>query len=152
MNNNDISSTLTVQAVLTKLKNAKEDTRFSKEIFLLEEGREDSSLKYNKKAGRRDWLIISDLYNKSANYSQRFHLENYLKFKVADGLNPDALFKSTCYRYIRNVALILYIREIVFEEPEKDLQEFFDKAKSKYEKDPHNINDVRFAAEMRKIL
>ncbi|PCS04649.1 hypothetical protein RU86_GL001608 [Lactococcus piscium] len=31
-------------------------------------------------------------------------------------------FKKKCYRYIRNAALILYIREVVFGEKKEDLQ------------------------------
>jgi len=118
---------MTIQEVLDKLENATEDTCFSSKIFALEEGRQDDGLK----KGRRDWLIIADIYNKGKK-TQKFHLTNYLNFKLNDGLTPSDDFLNKCYRYIRNTALILYIAQEIFDIPEKNLERLFKKAEEHY--------------------
>ena len=67
--------------------------------------------------------------------NQRFHLENYLQFKLQDGLKLEDDFEKKCYRYIRNAALILYIREIVFKETEDSLKPIAEKVVEHYNDD-----------------
>lgn len=136
---------MTIGEVLVKLKQAELDTEYSKAIFEIEEGSEDSALKH----GRRDWILISEIYG-SDHCSQRFHLDNYLKFKLHNGLKESDQFETKCYRYIRNVALILYIREVIFDERKEDLELLVYKAKEQYSNDANKINNVSFASEMRK--
>lgn len=101
--------------VLDILENARGDTEFSKDIFnSYEEGMQDDDLR----KGRRDWLIIADIYN-DRNYTQKFHLKNYLHFKLEDGLCRKDNFENRCYRYFNNSALILYTREIIFNEKKR---------------------------------
>jgi hypothetical protein len=109
----------TVGYVLKKIEDSEPDTEHSKVIFKSEEGLEDDNLK----SGRRDWIILSEIYgDRYETKSQLFHLRNYLQFKLHDGLEETDNFKKKCYRYIRNAALILYIREVVFGEKKEDLQ------------------------------
>lgn len=110
---------LTIAVVLKKLEAAVDDTARSKEIFNLEEGRE-----YKHSSGaKRDWIIIANLYNEGK-LTQKFHLKNYLNFRIENGVDPkNTLFKKNCYRYLRNLALILYIREVIFQDNEQDLNE-----------------------------
>ena len=140
--------TMTIGQVLEKLKEARNDTYFSKKIFDIEEGKEDIQLT----SGRRDWLIISEIYGNPAEerYTQRFHLENYLNFKLYDGLPEDTIFRTKCYRYIRNVALLLYIREEIFGESKEELEPLYKKACTYYKNEENEINNASFAAKMRK--
>ncbi|MFL1695472.1 hypothetical protein ACJQWY_01470 [Weissella kandleri] len=89
-------------------KTTLDDTKYSKIIFDIEEGREDQKLT----SGRRDWLILADIYN-NGEYNQKFHLENYLKFKLNDGLSGDENFENKCFKYIKNGALRIYIMEVI---------------------------------------
>lgn len=61
-------------------------------------------------------------------------MKNYLEFKLHNGLNEDADFMKTCYRYIRNAALILYIREVVFKETKKELKDIANEVVRHYKK------------------
>lgn len=111
----------TVKEVLTELekRSTPTDTYFSREIFKIEEGAQD---KREGIKNRRDWLVIADIYNKAPDntkggnkkYTQKFHLWNYLKFKLANKQIKESDVFS--YAYIRNAALVLYIREVIFEE------------------------------------
>ena len=67
--------------------------------------------------------------------NQRFHLENYLQFKLQDGLKLEDDFEKKCSRYIRNAALILYIREIVFKETAESLKPIAEKVVEQYNND-----------------
>ena len=117
MKNKDI----TIADVLKKLEDAPDDTKYSEAIFKIEEGAEDNEIKdSNMKNKRRDWLILADIYN-GGQYTQKFHLQNYLKFKLNDGYNEDDNFYKTCYNRLRNAALILYINEVIFGENKKSL-------------------------------
>lgn len=148
---------ITFEEVLDKLKTAKEkekyDTDYSKEIFNVEEGEEDKEIKEGKKSKsyRRDWLVIADIYcnNEHEKYSQHFHLENYIQFKLKNGSSLGDNFKTKCYRYFRNIALILYIREEIFGESKEKLEPLYKKAKKYYKNKENQINNVKFAAEMR---
>lgn len=106
---------MTIEEVLVKLKQADLDTEYSRKIFEREEGREDSTLKQD----RRDWILIPEIYG-SNHCSQRFHLENYLKLKLHDGLKESDQFETKCY---------CYIREVIFDERKEDLKLLFHKAK-----------------------
>lgn len=66
--------------------------------------------------------------------NQRFHLENYLQFKLQNGLKLEDDFEKKCYRYINNAALILYIREIVFKETEDSLKPIAEKVVDYYKR------------------
>ncbi|WP_125765871.1 hypothetical protein [Levilactobacillus mulengensis] len=93
------------------------DTNASKRIFEVEEGKEDSLVRKGKliRNGkqirhRRDWLILADIYN-NGEYTQGFHLRNYIEFKLHDGATrSDGLYDGR----IRNAALYFYIREVVY--------------------------------------
>ena len=103
------------------MEDAPDDTKYSEAIFKIEEGAEDNEIKdSNMKNKRRDWLILADIYN-GGQYTQKFHLQNYLKFKLNDGYNEDDNFYKTCYNRLRNAALILYINEVIFGENKKSL-------------------------------
>lgn len=148
---------ITFEEVLDKLKTAKEkekyDTDYSKKIFNVEEGEEDKEIKEGKKSKsyRRDWLVIADIYcnNEHEKYSQHFHLENYIQFKLKNGSSLGDNFKTKCYRYFRNIALILYIREEIFGESKEKLEPLYKKAKKYYKNKENQINNVKFAAKMR---
>lgn len=143
---------LTIGDVIFVLENeSKKDTEKSRIIFNLEEGEE---LRQNIKP-KRDWLIIADLYNKeqykNSLYTQNFHLLNYLKFRVQSGLDINELFISKCYIYFKNLALILYIREIIFQEEGEILDPIFKNVR-KYledEQDYTKINDSKVACKYR---
>lgn len=135
---------LTVKDVLEKLKSSVLDTKISEEIFKIEEGKEDKLLKNSTALyqGRRDWIILWEIYGKHRAGSkeqpnQNFHLKNYLEFRIKNGLNEDENFVSRCYRYIRNAALILYIRETIFGE-DKLLLEVIAKRVNDYYTKPNN--------------
>jgi len=121
------------------------DTTFSEKIFQLEEKREDENL--NGK-NRRLWLVLADVYNEE-NYNQWFHLSNYLKMRKYEGVDLTLKFRRKCYPYIRNVALILYIRQVIFKESEESLKPLFDLAMKRYEDKANKINDAKFAKIMR---
>lgn len=148
---------ITLGEVLEKLEVAKEqekyDTEYSKAIFDVEEGEEDREIKKGKKSKsyRRDWLVIADIYcnNEHEKYSQHFHLENYIQFKLKNGTSLGDNFKTKCYRYFRNIALILYIREEIFGESKEKLEPLFKEAKKYYKNKENKINDVKFAVKMR---
>lgn len=99
------------------------DTESSKMIFQIEEGGEDQKvqsgnlIRNGKKINhRRDWLVLADIYN-NGDYTQKFHLHNYIDFKLHDGATrADYLYDGR----IRNAALYLYIREIVYEDDVTD--------------------------------
>lgn len=135
---------MTINDVLTKLENASDDTEFSKDVFdNYEEGKQDLDLK----TGRRDWLIIADIYNKGQ-YTQKFHLKNYLDFKLKDGLCLEDDFRKKCYSYFNNAALIFYTREIVFEDKKETLESEYKKAKEYYNQNG-KINNRSFAARIK---
>lgn len=142
-----MAETIKISDVMDKLKNAEEDTCHSKKIFNIEEGLEDNNLSKN----RRDWILISEIYGnaKEKGFTQKFHLKNYLEFKIHDGMSKDADFKKNCYRYIRNVALIFYIREEIFGELPETLESLFNKAVDFYSDKSNKINNVSFASKMR---
>lgn len=143
-----------IDEVLNRLENANKDTEYSKVIFReYEEGKQDEEVKLENKS-RRDWIVIADIYNiedGNDRYNQRFHLVNYLKFRLENGLKKDDDFKRKCYCRIRNAALILYIREVIFEEfkeGDQELSKLFFEVKSHYE-NGGKINDVSFASKIR---
>lgn len=130
------------------------DTECSEIIFKeYEEGKEDEEARLNK-TGRRDWLVIADIYNHEDGddkYNQRFHLINYLKFRLNNGLGVEDNFEKRCYPYFNNVALILYTREVVLDHFKKDdpeLMKLFNQAKEHYQEDG-KINNRSFASKMR---
>ena len=137
-----------IKKVLKKLKKAPTDTELSRALFLLEEGKVDAALQASGVSGRRDWLILADIYNEGE-YTQKFHLQNYLQFKLHDGLDEQADFEQECFRYIRNVALILYIREVIFKESPTVLEPLYAVAKEYYENEGR-LNNISLAAQMRK--
>lgn len=140
---------LTIGDVISILENeSKKDTEKTRIIFNLEEGEE---LRQNIKP-KRDWLIIADLYNKekygNSLYTQNFHLLNYLKFRVQSGLDINELFMTKCYVYFRNLALILYIREVIFQETDEVIDSIFEGMKKSLESKQQSlkINDPRIAS------
>lgn len=150
MNNKDITvnkKDITIADVLKKLEDAPNDTTYSKNIFKIEEGAEDNKIKENDiKNKRRDWLILADIYNEGQ-YTQKFHLQNYLKFKLNDGYKETDNF-YTCYKYLRNAALILYINEIIFKENEESLKKKYEEIEKDY-KNNNNINNSGLAKMIR---
>lgn len=145
MDNKDI----TIDDVLKKLENAPDDTIYSLAIIILEEGDEDKKIKEsNMKNKRRDWLILADIYNEGQ-YTQKFHLQNYLKFKLYDGYKKNESFYSTCYRYLKNAALILYINEVIFEETNESLENKYDLIEKHYTNDKNTINNSKLAKKIR---
>lgn len=135
--------------VLKKLKTAPDDTIYSLAIFILEEGAEDNKIKEsNIKNKRRDWLILADIYNEGQ-YTQKFHLQNYLKFKLNDGYKENESFYSTCYRYLKNAALILYINEVIFEETNESLENKYDLIVKRYTNDKNKINNSKLTNSIR---
>lgn len=121
-----------IKEVLTKLEQSETDTKYSKEIFNdYEEGKQDKEIKKNKNVNRRDWFIIADIYN-NGNQSQKFHLKNYLEFRLKNGLDKTDDFEKCCYRYFRNAALVIYIREVIFKEPEDKVKSLFENVKEYY--------------------
>lgn len=139
-----------IQEVLDVLKSADWDTNWSRQIYDVEEGLEDKCIRKDREKsaecqisikGRRDWIILWEIYGKkmyatiNAAPNQRFHLENYLQFKLQDGLKLEDDFEKKCYRYIRNAALILYIREIVFKETAESLKPIAEKVVEQYNND-----------------
>lgn len=144
MKNKDI----TIADVLKILEDAPNDTNYSKAIFDIEEGAEDNKIKErNMKNKRRDWLILTDIYNEGC-YTQKFHLQNYIKFKLNDGYKETDNF-YTCYKYLRNAALILYINEVIFEENEELLKEKFNDVTNHYKNDKNKINNSKLAKDIR---
>ena len=138
-----------IQEVLDVLKSADWDTNWSRQIYDVEEGWEDKCIRKDREKSaecqipikhRRDWIILWEIYGKkmygttNAAPNQRFHLENYLQFKLQDGLKLEDDFEKKCYRYIRNAALILYIREIVFKETEDSLKPIAEKVVDYYKR------------------
>ena len=121
MNNNDVIH-------LLEKSSTKADTEFSKNIFdLYEEGKEDTDIitgRLNK--NRRDWLILTDLYN-DQKYTQKFHLLMYLKFKYKN--NKIKLEDPFKYPYIANAALRLYIGEVI---EERDMADYYIKVERFY--------------------
>lgn len=150
MNNKDITvnkKDITIADVLKKLEDAPNDTTYSKAIFDIEEGAEDNKIKENDmKNKRRDWLILADIYNERQ-YTQKFHLQNYLKFKLYDGYEKNESFYSTCYRYLKNAALILYINEVIFEENDESLEKKRNIIANYYKN--NNINNSELAKMIR---
>lgn len=147
---------LTIDDVLNIIckEHIKADTEYSKQIFNMEEGKKDEETKKNnknnkKKTGRRDWLVLSDIYNKK-NYTQKFHLENYLRFKLCNGYNGNDNFYNKCYRYLRNAALILYINEIIFKEDKESLEGKFNMVKEHFDNESE-INNVKLANSIKLI-
>ena len=139
-----------IQEVLDVLKSADWDTNWSRQIYDVEEGLEDKCIRKDREKSaecqipikhRRDWIILWEIYGKkmygttNAAPNQRFHLENYLQFKLQDGLKLEDDFEKKCYRYIRNAALILYIREIVFKETAESLKPIAEKVVEHYNND-----------------
>lgn len=114
---------MTIGNVLKKLEQSVPDTEHSKRIFDVEEGEQDKCFQSinTSNLGRRDWIILWEIYgrkseNPTESPNQKFHLKNYLEFKLQNGLHLSDNFYFFCYRYIRNSALIIYIREIIFDE------------------------------------
>ena len=143
MKNKDI----TIAGVLKILENEENgDTDYSEAIFDIEEGAEDNKIKErNMKNKRRDWLILTDIYNEGC-YTQKFHLQNYIKFKLNDGYKETDNF-YTCYKYLRNAALILYINEIIFKEDEESLKKKYEEIEKDYKN--NNINNSELAKMIR---
>lgn len=124
---------MTLGDILKNIENYYEDTEYSREVFKVEEWKEYQELKEKQKSGRRDWIIIWEIYRKSNGLpNQQFHLKNYLQFKLHDGLKESDCFFTSCYRYIRNAALIFYIREVVFNEKKEDLQQLVEEVVDYY--------------------
>ena len=118
---------MTNQELLIKLIEYKEDTLISNEIFeIYEEGAEDIKIKNGEiKKSRRGWLGDADKYN-DGKYTQKFHLGNLLKYKLKDNLKEKEKFS---YGHMRNAALILYIREVIYEE---DVSRAYEEVKHYY--------------------
>ena len=156
MMNNETIKKITISDVLKILEDAPNDTNYSSAIFKIEEGAEDNKIKdeiknNNVRNKRRDWLILADIYN-GGNYTQKFHLQNYLKFKLNDGYKENDNFYNECYKHIRNAALILYINEIIFKENEEDeelLKKKFEDITNHYKNNKNNINDSNLAIDIR---
>lgn len=131
---------MTIENVLKKLEQSVPDTEHSKQIFDAEEGEQDQCLRSRNTSnlGRRDWIILWGIYGKKSENSielpnQKFHLKNYLEFKIQNGLHLSDNFYVSCYRYIRNSALIIYIREIIFDESRDALDPIVKQIISHYE-------------------
>lgn len=119
----------------------KDDTEASERIFKLEEGYEDAKIISGEiKKTRRDWLVIADIYN-NGERNQKFHLRNYIEFKLKNGANLEDSFYDG---RIRNAALYLYIREVIYGD---DVQQACESVVNFYEKsrindDNYKINSV----------
>lgn len=138
---------ITIAGVLKILEDAPNDTDYSKAIFDREEGAEDNKIKEsNMKNKRRDWLVLADIYN-GRQYTQKFHLQNYLNFKLNNGYKETDNFYKTCYQHLRNAALILYINEIIFKENEESLKKKYEEIEKDYKN--NNINNPELAKKIR---
>ncbi len=135
----------TVKEVLTivEMDSTAKDTYFSREVFKMEEGAQD---KREETKNRRDWLVIADIYNKdpdtaedgNGKYTQKFHLWNYLKFKLANKkITENDIFS---YAYIRNAALVLYIREVILNE---NVEEQYESVREYYMEEDGKTNTVQ---------
>lgn len=105
---------MTIGNVLKKLEQSVPDTEHSKRIFDVEEGEQDKYFQSinTSNLGRRDWIILWEIYGRKSENStespnQKFHLKNYLEFKLQNDLHLPDNFYVFCYRYIRNSALIM---------------------------------------------
>lgn len=142
---------LTIKDVLTKLEfldSNELDTDFSQQIFAIEEGAQDVKLKTSNSSnqGRRDWIVLWEIYGSPDEQpNQNFHLKNYLEFRLKNGLNEDENFVNKCYRHIRNAALILYIREVIFGETSSSLQDIVD-ALEKHYVEKNQVNSASLIA------
>lgn len=150
MNNKDITvnkKDITIADVLKKMEDAPNDTTYSKAIFDIEEGAEDNKIKENDmKNKRRDWLVLADIYN-GRQYTQKFHLQNYLNFKLNNGYKETDNFYKTCYQHLRNAALILYINEVIFKEKEESLKKKCEEIEKDYKN--NKINNPELAKSIR---
>lgn len=143
---------ITLGEVLEKLEAAKEqekyDTDYSKAIFDVEEGRE---IKEDKKSCDREWFKDADkcCNNEHEKYTQYFHLKNYIQSKLKNGASSGDNFKTKCYSKFRNIALILYIREVIFGESKEKLEPLYKEAKEYYDDKKNKINTRDLAKRMR---
>ncbi|MDL2310600.1 hypothetical protein LJC13_01315 [Peptostreptococcaceae bacterium OttesenSCG-928-C18] len=136
-----------IKDVLEILENAIDDSENSKMIFNLEEGHEDNQIKSGLIArGRRDWLIIADIYN-NGKYSQKFHLWNFLQFKTKN--DKRKLLENFSYGRIQNGALLVYIKEVIFKEDATQLVAYL---KKYYELDNGRINKFKTTTEFKTLF
>jgi len=119
------------------------DTETSKRIFDIEEGKEDravcdGTLRHNGKriTHRRDWLVLADIYN-NGNETQEFHLRNYIEFKLHDGATEGEPLQDGM---IRNAALYLFVREVIYEDSEEVIDEAREKVVEFYNCDANLVN------------
>lgn len=143
---------MTIGTVLKKLEQSVPDTEHSKRIFDVEEGEQDKCFQSisTSNSGRRDWIILWEIYGrKSENLTespnQKFHLKNYLEFKLQNGLHLSDNFYVFCYRYISNSALIIYIREIIFDESRDALDSVVEQIISHYKQGNKINSSSRYA-------
>lgn len=143
---------MTIGNVLKKLEQSVPDTEHSKRIFDVEEGEQDKYFQSinTSNLGRRDWIILWEIYGRKSENStespnQKFHLKNYLEFKLQNGLHLPDNFYVFCYRYIRNSALIIYIREIIFDENRDDLDPIVKQIISHYKQGNKINSSSRYA-------
>ena len=135
-----------VKDVLEKLNTAEDDSENSELIFEIEEGKQDKKIKSGEIQGkRRDWLVIADIYN-DGNQTQKFHLWNFLQFKIKK--QELDLGDNFTYGRINNGALIVYIKEVIFEEDAAQLVNFL---KKYYEIEYRDINKFKTTDEYKAL-
>lgn len=141
MNGNKVTNERVLKIVEPIMKNGNFDFGFSQEIFInYEEGKEDAKIKSNKlNKSRRDWLVNADIFN-NGNYNQAFHLWYYLQYKIRT--NKIKLQDTFNYSYIRNAALIIYIREKIFNEDIENIKILVEEIKTFYDNNDNMINRV----------
>lgn len=119
------------------LESAPKTTRASEEIYdRYEEGLQERKRIELGKPGKRAWLSDADK-NNGGERTQRFHLQNQIKCVLQRGHNLDDPFDD---RHIKNAALFLYIREIVYGDDVSDAKE---KIAAFYQKNPDSINRMK---------
>lgn len=67
---------------------------------------------------------------------------------MKDDLCMEDDFRKKCYRYFNNIALILYTREIVFENKRETLEQKYEEVKEYYNQN-EKINNRSFAARIK---
>lgn len=132
-----MTDNLKIVDLLKSLEGAPSDTRYSKVVFEIEEGK-----KY-KDTGKHEWIEKSECDEK-LRHSQKFHLKYYLEDKLSQNET------HANFAYINNGALLLYIYEVVLQLPLEEVTALYELMLDYYQNQNGECNKFKSTGAYRK--